>query len=51
MISSDATPMADVVISVSCLPCILEAAVLAMGRRRGTVSASQLLPVKAEELV
>lgn len=38
---SDATAVVgDVVISVSCLLCFLEAAGLAMGGRRGTVSAA-----------
>ena len=48
---SDATTVVDVVVSVSCLFCFLEAAMLAMGGRRGTVSAPQLLPVAAQELV
>lgn len=48
---SDATAVVDVVIFVNCLLCFLEAAVLALGGRRGTVTAPQLLPVTAEKLV
>lgn len=49
--ASDATAVIDVIMSLSCLLCFLEAAVLAMGGRRGTMSAPHLLPVAAEELV
>jgi len=48
---SDATAVIDVAISVSCLLSFLEAATLDMGGRRGTVSAPQLLPDAAEQLV